>query len=48
VRELLVEKMTQPRQLVGIAQLLRVDELVECRGEGAINRGLIGATATRI
>ncbi len=34
--ELLVEEMTQPRQLVGIAQILGLDDLVARRGEGLV------------
>ena len=43
MRNLLVEQLAQPRQLVGIAQLVGVDHLVRQGAEGAIDRGIVGA-----
>ena len=48
MRELLVEQLAQARQLVGIAQLVRLDDLVGGGAEGAIDRGVVIAAARHV
>ena len=48
MRELLVEKMAQPRQLVGVAQLFGLDDFVEGDAEGAVDRSVVVAAARHL
>src|SRR5271169_953059 len=48
MRELLVEQVPQPRQLVRVAQLVGVDDLVKYRAEATVHRGLVGAAARHL
>src|SRR5258708_7156723 len=43
--ELLIEQAPEPRQLLGIAEILGVGRLVELRGEGAIGGAVVGGIA---
>ena len=45
MRELLVEQLSQPRRLIGVAQLVGLDDLVRQGAEGAVDRGVVGAAA---
>src|SRR5207248_2143024 len=45
MRQLLIEQMAQPRQLVGVAQLIGFDDLVRSDAEGAVYRGVVVAAA---
>ncbi len=48
MRQLLIEQMAQPRQLVGVAQLIGFDDLVRGDAEGAVDRGVVVAAARHL
>src|ERR1043165_5585395 len=43
--ELLVEQVPQAPQLVGVAQLIGLDDLIRRDAEGAVDRVLVGSAA---
>src|SRR5271163_494838 len=45
MRELLIEQLSKPRQLIGIAQLVSLDNLVRQAAVGAVDRGVVEAAA---
>ena len=47
VGQLLVELLAQPGQLIGVAQVVGLDDLVELRGEGVVARGVVRPAAPR-